>query len=688
MRSVQIFYRLWFRNVNLRLLALLLPATFLLGLAVIASPAREATAQRLVDPPTGAIATEGRSSIEVSWDHADNVREYFLRWEEDGEVQTDPFKDYTVDDDARVRYTLRGEGVDITSIEVKFRQRNGEPNSDWAQAVVASDGVPDNLTVTRTGNQLAVTWEQDPLTQEREIDRYQLWYKTPSTLGSGTFQLARGTGSDTIELPANSHGNAYRVRIRAVYEGEYRSDFSQWVDVEAVESPPATQDSESTDSHPADPHATDSGPDGHAEEPTVPRVLPTGGTESLCTPGQTLFDNLDGPASGYDEARIPLESHVWFFPTRHNNPRGQSFGHAHLLSCVPFPISEGGEAVNSGTLDMDIQVQVHLADAVDLAGDPMLAASDDVRVIVREIEIRGLDQDGGGDVLVDRIFADEIEGCTGSEGALRTQAALQEACSFVNCTTDSPHGACIDSVELRGEHAVQLRNSDRLTGKPGLEHDGSKQLRVAAVHEVYVGTELVAEMRAIGRAPFDLDVAGNGSSDDRDANEFRNIFESSGWLIESSRDGAGGYATAGLRSQLIDPVAAGSTVNLDLRFEADPCSRLCAVEQMPLADYAVFLDPDFHGPGCTDELPDCRLFSSIDGDPAPTSPIHNVRDAEITIPADLEPGHHQLVIAVEQPMISGQQTSDRNDRVSGIYRVPTEWSSTLTGLLIVHFVVE
>lgn len=397
-----------------------------------------------------------------------------------------------------------------------------------------------------------------------------------------------------------------------------------------------------------------------------------------CRPGGSIFE-LIGATAPYAEDRMPIESQVWFFPTpldeqlaldRGDTPADlHSFGHAHLMTCAPVPTSADGQShlVTTPELELDVRILAHLNPARLLEGGPMPTVDANVRVEISQIEIRARSETWR-DVLVDRFTFDE---------------------PLLTCT--AADAVCSTTVQLRGAQAIDLFDSGVVANpndrQMGFTTWGNKELRIAAVHDVYVDDRRVALKRAIARVPFELAEGFDPAvTDERDvwttldaaATAGRVIVtESSGWLIEPSRDGAGGYATVGIEGLLpTAPVPAGSSFDLPLSFAADPCSARCAIGEMPLSSYHVFIDPAFHITDCG-----CRVDTGFIGG--------DVANESVTIDTGgLTPGLHRVVVAVEQPMREFVQPERfHRPRFPEINFAP-QWKGTLTGLLVVFFVVE
>jgi len=239
-------------------------------------------------------------------------------------------------------------GVDLTQVRVRYRI--GSAKSDW-QSPVISTGVPQSVVVVRDGNVLSVAWEPDPY-RTAEVQRFALWYRPVGSNGGGTYRWAAADAtSRDIDLGPGQAATQFEVRMRAVYPVDQRSDRSAWV-------------AETRQAAPVD-------------------------ATSLCEPGGAIFNKIEA-TEAYAEVRVPLEGQVWFFPTDRDQDgaaeNGQSFGHAHLLTCAPLPIAEGGEAIQTDTLRLDIHIQAHLMPADQLDRNEGIKLPTQTRVVVDEIE--------------------------------------------------------------------------------------------------------------------------------------------------------------------------------------------------------------------------------------------------------------------------------------------------------------
>ncbi len=604
------------------------------------APPENVRAQRVpsAEDPHGVV-------VDASWDavNENDVAMYVVRWKLAGSRswRYQPIT-RTFERDERPRVILSSpEGI-ADRIEVRVFLHSGASSSWGASTAVRVAGVPTAVSAEHMGATLTVSWEY-PNASHVEVVDYVVKYRL---LGNWRTVQQVTAAERTATIP-DVGGEVYEVRVRARFADGTKSEWTAWAEA-ANAVPPTTY----------------------------------GGPNTLCQRGGNIYDQIQATGE-YNEDRVPLESHVWFFPTERSEggrSTGQSFGHAHMLTCVPFATAEGGQAVTTEKLDLDIQSVVHFGEAHDLNGDRMLEPDDGVQVYVREIEVRGLNN-AGADVLVGEFFASDDPAC-------QRRGLGPAHCEFFSVCDASSEDTCA------------LNSHVELDLTEAFPSDGLKQLRVAVVHEVVADGEHVAVMRAIGRAPFNLAI-GKGRPSGVNANPPRNITESSGWLIELDRDGAGGYATAGFSWANEDSdvralsatrsVRPGEIITLDARFEADACGRNCAVRRMPITDYAVFLDPDFHGGDCTEERPDCELVSSLESarDVPRRAEAFDPEAFRIQIPEGISPGPHKLVLAVEQPMVSGLNYWNRtgDEQHDTPWLVPEEWASTLNGLLVINFVV-
>ena len=133
-----------------------------------------------------------------------------------------------------------------------------------------------------------------------------------------------------------------------------------------------------------------------------------------CRPdGDPTVDNVYdriGATGIYPEDRIPLETNVWFFPTKDDggpDPASAgdaeitaNFGHGHLLTCVPHEALGDASVITNKLMDLDFEIQSHLQGAKKLDDDRDLEPANDVEVRIDEIQIRGVNGTGGGDFLM------------------------------------------------------------------------------------------------------------------------------------------------------------------------------------------------------------------------------------------------------------------------------------------------
>ncbi len=529
---------------------------------------------------------------------------------------------------SRHYFTLPSTDPTIEQVGVRAIDGSGD-KSDWTDVAV-TNGQPVSIELAQSGSSLRVSWS-DPFQGAEPITRYALKYRVVGRSAAEYISVKPTDGvlDESVEIPTN--GDQIEVQLRTVFDNLAKTSFTEWYTL-----------------------APDSITDLRDE----------------CRPGGAVYQEI-GATGTYPEDRIPMESQVWFFPTDESEggeDTGQSFGHAHLTTCVPHQMSGDSDVVRSQTLNLDIRIQAHLQAASHLDKATQIKSPPaGTKVRVPMVEIRGK-TNNRKDVLVDQLTADDgylLECEVGSAEPCVTQVRF--------------------AVDLHNSEAAQEARANPSPNnefKWGFTSNGSKQLRVAAIHEVVVSGQKVAQMRAIIRSPFDFELADSPNGDWFDPVDVRtNDPESSGWLIQSSKDGAGGYATVGLRNPIqTSPVPTDRDWELDLHVEADPCVTNCAVDRMPILRYHGFIDPAFHGPApCPDRgdgadpVTGCRAFTGAVG--------ATLLDGKVSVPAEalagLEPGVHRLVLAAEQPMVDSDE-----------YNIAQEWESTLTGLLVLRFVVE
>jgi len=606
------------------------------------------------------------SKVQVSWENSDsNVVFYLIRSRSntgnpekhyvcrDGiqniprwlESKCDPTANFDTNT-SRVRYTINSADLDFVQINAARSAGNGFEYSGYSTRANVSEGLPLDLTAERSGNSLTVDWQPNPDTAGEKIKKYVLWIK-PKKWSNG-----RRIGDIGIEpglpipLNPNEIDHTLQVKIQAIYETDgirtATAISDNWIDETGSVVDPLAGDL--TDQCRPDLNYNPN----HNPNPHKPNV-------------HTLI-KADGE---YAETRIPLETHVWFFPTEESKggiDSGESFGHAHLLTCVPHAALGEESVVTDGKLTLDIYIQAHLNSAIKIDGEP-LDAVENVHVKVNNIEIRGVNGKGG-DILVDTI-------------ALNTPMVCRsgESCEH------------IQRIE------VDLAN--------GFTDNGLKQLRIAARHDIHSNAtgKKIAQMRSILRHPVELNTSALDVPLEPPRFRIPTITESSGWLIEDKK-GAGGYATIGLNKfglnserNLVEgmlpiaPISRNDMLVFELRVEADPCVRLCNEDRMPLTNLWGFINPVMHASHgdmnhddrnsiCKDGTNDgCRIyFNELQKGPdGPKDSYYKTVHVNIM---HLESGPHTIMFAVEQPMID-----------VGVHTIDTDFQSTLTGLLLVRFVV-
>lgn len=363
---------------------------------------------------------------------------------------------------------------------------------------------------------------------------------------------------------------------------------------------------------------------------TVAAVLALAGAVLVASPDTAVATSVTDLCTGYAEARIPLESQAWWFPTSEDEggtDTGRSFGHEHLEVCVPTL----DHVQTSDQFDAVLHVQIHLAGGIK-------APPTSTVVRIQEVEMRG--KNGGDpsrDVLVDEFTGDYLT-CNASE---HCEAFLPVTFDLVR----SPRICnCADY-------------------KMGFRSNGLKQLRLSAFSDIYVNGSRYARMRAGLRVPLNLDLEQFTTS-----NSYTNDTESSAWWIRKPTPGAGGYSTVRYTDPIpTEPRAPEASWTLPLEFEADPCVDNCVPDRMPTTGYEVHLDPAFHSG-------DPGLILAA-GSWAPATGA--VRRTPTVTWTGLAPGPHKLVILVHQPMADG----------IGGFNVPAADESTNTGVLVIPFVV-
>jgi len=654
------------RSMRLASISLALSTVLAVAATVLFTSPLDALQAGAPAPVDIVAVSDADGLVTVRWaDVDDDRRRYFVvRWR-DQRTGVTTYADYRLRsvEDAWARpgftfdpsqdrhsYTLPP-GTAATDVSVRYGA--GSRRSLWSDWVPVSDGIPD-WDLTWTNDELTASWLDGP--HSEQVSRYVLWYRPVGDTGAGTFVNARL--AQTITLPVDSPD--YEVRLRVVYRHLGKTARSEW-------KTPAT-------------------PPPQIED-----------LRELCEPGGDVYRKI-GATAPYAEDRIPIESQVWFFPTEAGQS-GESFGHAHLLTCAPHRVPEanGTAVITSRFMDLDLHIQAHLDSAVRQDGTPMDQPRPDLRVEVPRIELRGR-TDNIRDVLVDRfelgdgLFL-ECEAGASCESTVHLRSGVEDFQSTIDPSTG--HTVTVGP-------AVELFNSPRATAtfnpnvperdnrKRGFTSDGFKQLRIAAIHEVYLDGENVASKRAILRTPFDFaptdaPIGAEEGWVNRTINYRENFTETSGWLIESSRDGAGGYATIGTTAPLPTQPLTGPTWTLPLRVEADPCTNNCAVERMPVTTYRGWIDPAFHaGTPCViandpNESGDPRWCLAFEGTvPAALANVDGGFEQPIDIDiSGLSPGAHRLVLTVEQPMVDSETAI-----------LEPGWRSTLSGLLVVRFVVD
>ena len=277
------------------------------------------------------------------------------------------------------RYSLTipaSEGVAVgTTVGVKAGETN-ERVSDWIDVEV-TNGLPDDVRVVSSGSGLEVSWLKNSLVGDEQVRRNVAWYR-PAGGGMRTWvRLELDVNGDSGRLAATlpGLGDDVEIQVRAVYTYLGRSPVGPWIRPEQAPEPPAP----------------DPAPEPPAPEPPAPAPeppAPAGPLTDECRPGGGVFEAIG--ATPYDEVRVPLETHVWFFPTDESaggSSTGEGLGHAHLLTCVPAwevdsrgRVVSGFNPISGQALQLDLRIQAHLDEAKRLTGDRMKPPPDDIAV--------------------------------------------------------------------------------------------------------------------------------------------------------------------------------------------------------------------------------------------------------------------------------------------------------------------
>lgn len=669
--------RLSRRRLRLPLAVLAAALLGLLSLAALAT-GPEAGALQLTERDVVAISgiadQDGDDSIDqvhVSWlPISDESPSYVIKWKPQGSSVRYQPTDTLVLDGARHSFTFTEAitgGDQVLWVEIK--QADAGPGN-WSNRADAIEGqVVDVQTELQNDGGVMFQWQPSLVASqagaENAVERYAAFGRNAEDPDTVQY-IGKAEKTDLVPdneflLTADIAPDFDEVFIRAIYwDGDVKAE-TGWVPV------------------------------------------PSGSLTDECREGGTVYDKI-GASGEYDEPRIPLETQVWFFPTEESEggtDTGKSFGHAHLLTCVPHLDLGEGSTIEQHTLDLDLEVVMHLNAAQRQNTGIMNTPPDDIGVRVNAIEIRGRTVNWT-DILVHRLELPELPACT-------LGTTCKQQISLSSTGTYAP---------------VQLVHADG----QGFTSNGVKELRIAAIHDVYrtdvSATQPVASMRGIMRFPFALDVDqfDGAGSDDVDP-----VTESAGWLIEEDRNGAGGYATVAVDQRGADGTAFQLPIQalpadedwvIPIYAVADPCVRNCQVDFMPVRRLWAFIDPHFHDHDgrCLDGTNStCKIARwDIDAPPAPTSdpcapatapdrfaipepaPYAENLVISATELAVLERGVvHKLVLSVEQPMVSGQPgTIDLSDGVGAYDRgcnpdigIEEDWQSTLSGLLVIRFIV-